>query len=437
MTADSPGRQTHYRWVICSLLFFATTINYLDRQILALLKDELSRRFEWDNTTYGTLQGCFKFAYGFGVLGFGWFIDRFGIKIGYTVSIIAWSIAAAAHSLVGSVTGFVGVRLAMGVGEGGNFPGAISATARWFPRRQRALATALFNSGANVGACLGPAIVPLVAYRFGWQCPFVIGGIAGFVWLLAWVPLYDDPERSRYTSVYELAVIHADTPAPAPNAAAVVAVVENPVPWSQLLVRPQAWSFVVAKLLTEPVWDFFLFWLPDFFRRVHGLDVMHSRWLLVSIYGLITVPSIFGGWLPGLLHGRGWSMNSARKTSLGDRRRRDASGGVRAVPVGVAGRVHFWFSRRGPPGVVGESVFDFVGHVPQAGDRPAGRPGHRRRRGQRDGLPLRHRVDAGPRRSRLRHPAAGLLSIAYLIAFGLNHLLAPRFEMLPAAGSNQ
>ena len=191
--------QTRYRWVICSLLFFATTINYIDRQILSLIKEILDKQLGWDNKQFGMVNSAFQASYGISLFLFGWFIDKYGTKIGYAVSIGAWSIAAMGHALVNSVGGFVGARIALGLGEGGNFPAAIKATAQWFPKRERAFATSLFNSGANVGAILAPAVVPAIALNMGWHWAFIFAGIAGFVWLFFWWPLFDHPECFRRT----------------------------------------------------------------------------------------------------------------------------------------------------------------------------------------------------------------------------------------------
>jgi ACS family hexuronate transporter-like MFS transporter len=306
MIGNSP--QTKYRWVICGLLFFATTINYVDRQILSLLKPILDEELGWTSTQFGAINSAFQAAYGVSLFFFGWFIDKFGTKLGYAVSIGAWSVAAIAHALVNSIGGFFGARIALGLGEGGNFPAAIKATAQWFPKKERAFATSLFNSGANVGAILAPAIVPAIAFSMGWHWTFIFAGIAGFVWIAAWWPLFDYPEKSRRVSAAELAYIESDVPDPSDGG--------GNVTWGMVLRHREAWSFIVAKFLTDPVWWFFLIWLPDFFKKTRGLDIKSSWVLLVSIYGIITVLSIFGGWVTGWLAGRGWSITRARKTGL-------------------------------------------------------------------------------------------------------------------------
>ena len=195
MTPSAPRLSSNFRWAVCGLLFFATTINYIDRQILSLLKPILDEQLHWTSTQFGAINSAFQAAYGVSLFFFGWLIDRYGTKIGYAVSIFAWSLAAAGHAFVFTIGGFFAARIALGLGEGGNFPAAIKATAEWFPRRERALATSLFNSGANVGAIIAPAVVPWIALNWGWHWAFVMAGAAGILWLAAWWPLFDSPRR--------------------------------------------------------------------------------------------------------------------------------------------------------------------------------------------------------------------------------------------------
>lgn len=300
---------TKYRWLVCALLFFATTINYIDRQILSLIKPILDEQLKWTNTEFGYVNSAFQAAYGIGLLAFGWFVDKYGTKIGYTVSIIAWSISAIAHAAVGSVSGFINARIALGLGEGGNFPSAIKATALWFPKKERALATSIFNSGTNVGAIIAPALVPAIALNWGWQWAFVIAGIAGFLWLLLWIPLYNVPEKIKSLSTSEREHILSDREDAAANAA--------PKPtWGSLLKYRQTWSFIFAKFMTDPIWWFFLIWLPDYFKKTRHLDIKNSWVHLVTIYTIITVLSIIGGWITGHLTKTGWSVTRARKTGM-------------------------------------------------------------------------------------------------------------------------
>ena len=304
---STPGTVSRYRWIICLLLFLATTINYIDRQILALLKPILDDELRWTNEEYGSVNAAFQGAYAVGLLLFGAFIDRVGTKIGYAVSIAAWSLSAIGHAFVGSVRGFLTARIFLGVSEGGNFPSAIKAVALWFPRKERAYATALFNSGANVGAIAAPAMIPLIALTWGWQSAFIVAGIAGLLWLFLWIPFYNVPEKSKRVSAGELEHINSDREAGADGPA---------VGWLTILRYPQAWSFIVGKFLTDPVWWFFLIWLPDFFKKTRGLDIKKSWLHLVIIYAIVTVLSIVGGWLAGYLVKRGWTANRARKTAM-------------------------------------------------------------------------------------------------------------------------
>ena len=308
------GRETpagpvgNYRWVVCALLFFATTVNYIDRQILALIKEFLDAELGWTNETFGWVNGAFQLAYAVGLLLFGWFVDRFGTKLGYAVSIVAWSLAAIGHAFVGSVSGFFAARVALGVSEGGNFPSAIKAVALWFPKRERAFATAIFNAGTNVGAIIAPAMIPAIALTFGWRWAFVLAGVAGFVWLLFWFPLYDVPENLKKLTRGEYELIHSDKEEGGSGG--------RPMGWGRALALPQTWSFLAAKFLTDPVWWFFLIWLPDYFKATRGLSIKHSWVHLVTIYTIVTVLSIAGGWATGWLSSKGWSVTRARKTGM-------------------------------------------------------------------------------------------------------------------------
>jgi ACS family hexuronate transporter-like MFS transporter len=314
-THDGPAISTEplrggvgrYRWLVCGLLFFATTINYIDRQILSLLKPMLDGELGWTNEQFGAVNAAFQGAYAIGVLGFGAFIDRSGTKIGYAVSIAAWSVAAMAHALVGSINGFFTARIALGLGEGGNFPSAIKAVATWFPQRERAYATALFNSGSNVGAIVAPAVVPWLAFSFGWRSAFVAAGVAGLLWLLPWLVWYDAPENVAGLATEELAHIRSDG-AHRPE--------QDRLPWSSILRHRQAWAFIAAKFLTDPVWWFFLIWLPDYFKKTRGLSIKGSWVHLVTIYAIVTVLSILGGWFSGYLTRRGYGITRARKVAM-------------------------------------------------------------------------------------------------------------------------
>ena len=296
-----------YRWFICALLFFATTINYIDRQILSLLKPILDDQLKWTNEEFGMINSVFQAAYGIGLLWFGWFVDKFGTKKGYTVSIIGWSFAAAAHALVGTVAGFGFARAALGLSEGGNFPAAVKAVALWFPKRERALATSIFNAGTNVGAIIAPAIVPAMALCWGWQSAFIAAGILGLLWLFLWIPYYDVPEKCSRVSAAEMKLILSD---PKDLGG------DSKVRWRDLFQYRQTWSFIMGKFMTDPVWWFFLIWLPDFFKKTRHLDIKNSWVHLVTIYVIVTVLSIFGGWVTGYLTKQGWTVTRARKTGM-------------------------------------------------------------------------------------------------------------------------
>jgi len=301
--------RTRFRWIVCALLFAATTINYIDRQILALLKPALDHDLGWTNAQYGEINSAFQATYAISYVAFGWFIDRVGIRLGYSISIACWSLAALAHGFVGSVRGFFFARLALGAGEGGNFPACIKAIAHWFPPRERAFAASLFNSGPNIAAIVAPAIVPWIALRFGWQICFVAAGAAGFAWLFFWVPLYrNEPAASRFVSTGERNLIESDRAHT--DAAA------GQIGWLALFGYRQTWAIVLAKFLTDPVWWFFLIWLPDFFKKTRGLDLKNSWVQLVMIYAIATVLSLGGGWLSGDFIRRGWTTTRARKTAM-------------------------------------------------------------------------------------------------------------------------
>jgi ACS family hexuronate transporter-like MFS transporter len=306
--ATSRPNASNYRWIVCALLFLATTINYIDRQILSLIKPILDDQLHWSNAQFGMVNSAFQLAYAFGLFGFGWLVDRFGTKVGYAISIAAWSMAAMGHSLVSTVNGFLTARVCLGLGEGGNFPSSIKAAALWFPKKERALATSIFNSGANVGAIIAPATIPWIATTWGWQAAFVMAGIAGFCWLFLWIPFYDIPERQKRVSAAEIAFIRSDLDEPQNEIAK--------VPWLAVLKYKQAWSFITAKFLTDPVWWFFLIWLPDYFKKTRHLDIKNSWVHLVTIYSIVTVLSIAGGWLTGHLANCGWSITRARKTGM-------------------------------------------------------------------------------------------------------------------------
>jgi len=305
MTESAIGR---YRWTIVGLLFAATTINYIDRQVIGLLKPTLTTVFGWDNTTFGTINGIFQFFYAFGLLAFGRIVDRVGTKLGYTISIIIWSVFAMAHALARSTFGFTIARSGLGLGESGNFPSAIKTVAEWFPQKERALATGIFNSGANIGAVVAPIMVPLLLASCGWQMAFIITGSLGFIWLIFWWFIYEVPSRKKGLRKTEFDYIHSDEEAAAPAG--------SKVSWGKLLRVRQTWAFVFGKFFTDPIWWFFLFWLPGYFSDTFKLDLSKPGWPLVIVYSCTTVGSIGGGYLSGYLIKKGWPVYKARKTVM-------------------------------------------------------------------------------------------------------------------------
>jgi len=306
-TAPSTGgRIGRFRWVICALLFFATAINYMDRQILGLLKPDLAKSFQWSETDYSQIVVAFQAAYAVGQILFGPFIEWVGTKSAYALSIIFWSLAAMSHAAARSVFGFGGARFALGLGEAGNFPTAIKTVAEWFPAKERALATGIFNSGSNVGAIFAPLLVPWLASQFGWRASFVILGIAGFVWLIFWFLFYDSPETSRRLRAAERE--HIQRGLPVGN--------EKPIPWRAMLRYRQTWAYVATGIFVGPVWWFYLFWLPDFFNKQYGLNLKAFGPPLVLVYTFTCFGSIGGGAFSSWLLRRGWSINAARKTTL-------------------------------------------------------------------------------------------------------------------------
>lgn len=295
-----------YRWTICALLFFATTINYVDRQVLGILAPVLQTQIGWSEVDYGYIVTAFQGAYALGLLVVGGLIDRFGTKIGYSVSVVVWSIAAMTHAAAKSAFGFGAARFALGLGESANFPAAIKGVAEWFPKKERAFATGLFNSGANVGAIVAPAVVPWLTIEYGWQASFIATGLIGFIWLVFWVLMYERPEVHRRVSKEELAHIQSDPPDP-PSVK---------IPWRRLLKYRQTWAFVMGKFLTDPIWWFYLYWLPKFLNKNYGLTLTDLGLPLIAIYTLTTVGSIGGGWLSGAFIKRGWAINRGRKVVM-------------------------------------------------------------------------------------------------------------------------
>lgn len=331
MPVEAPVRRGNVRWGICALLFFAATINYVDRQVIGILKPTLVKEFGWgDERTYAAVVFSFQLAYAIGLVAAGRVMDRMGTRRGFALAVVLWSVAAVAHAfadgwpglrlptvnldastgltlvtLGGAAAGFALARFALGLGEAGNFPASIKTVAEWFPRRERALATGIFNSGTNVGALVTPLVVPWITGHWGWRWAFVATGATGFLWVALWLAAYRSPEDHPRLGSAERDHIRSD---PVEG--------ETPIPWRRLLPHRQTWAFTLGKFLTDPIWWLYLFWIPDFLNRNHGLDLKSMGPPLVVIYLVADVGSIGGGWISSALLARGWGVNAARKIAL-------------------------------------------------------------------------------------------------------------------------
>lgn len=324
----------NYRWTICALLFFATTVNYLDRQVLSLLSTDLSEQFNWTNTDYANITAAFQFVYAVSLLFAGRIIDRLGTKSGYTWAIIIWSIGAILHAVAvpmgdffsnalasagllavpASVLGFMIARAVLAFGEAGNFPAAIKATAEYFPKKERSFATGIFNSGANVGAILAPVTVPFIAAEWGWQTAFILVGAVGFLWLFFWNIYYDRPEKQKRLSATEMQYILSDNATEQPLADNKGA--EEKVRWFKLLGYRQTWAFTVGKFLTDGVWWFFLFWLPKYLEAQYGMVKTDIAFPLFVLYSMTMIGSIGGGWFPMYFIKKGYKAYDGRMRAM-------------------------------------------------------------------------------------------------------------------------
>jgi ACS family hexuronate transporter-like MFS transporter len=305
---QKPG---NYRWIICALIFFATTVNYIDRQVISLLKSTLTKDFRWNDADYANIEIAFKIAYSIGLLYSGRLIDRLGTKMGYFFATFLWSASAVLHAAVNSTLGFIAVRSALGISEAGNFPAAIKTVAEWFPKKERALATGIFNSGTCIGAIIAPLTVPFIVATSGWRWAFVITGSIGFIWLALWLMFYEIPARHKSLSKEELSYINSDKDGPVEATD-----VNEKVPWGKLLGHRQTWAFSIGKFLTDPIWWFYLFWLPDFLESEYGLKGEAIAIPVALVYTIAGIGSIYGGYLPKSLIDRGWAVFKARKTSM-------------------------------------------------------------------------------------------------------------------------
>lgn len=295
----------HFRWIICTLLLFGVTKNYMDRQVLGVLKTTLQHNFGWNEIDYSNLVFAFEAAYAFGMVVVGRLVDRLGTRLGYALSMIFWSVASMGHAVAGSLVSFMVARSALGLGESGVFPASIKTVAEWFPQKERALATGIFNAGSNVGAVLTPLIVPWITIHYGWRMAFVFTGALGFIWLVFWLLLYRKPEVHPRLSKAELEYISSDRPPSVPK-----------IPWARLIPHRQTWAFVMGKFMTDPIWWFLLFWIPDFLQRTHGLKLMQIGVPIMVIYVLADVGSVAGGWLSSWMIHRGRSVNLSRKFAM-------------------------------------------------------------------------------------------------------------------------
>ena len=295
----------HFRWVICALLLFGVTKNYMDRQVLGVLKTTLQHDLGWNEIDYSNLVFVFQAAYAVGMLLVGRIVDRLGTRLGYACSMVFWSLASMAHAIGASFFSFAVARSALGFGEAGVFPASIKTVAEWFPRKERALATGIFNAGTNVGAILTPLIVPWITARWGWRAAFVATGSLGFVWLVFWLILYRSPESHPRLSRAELDYIKSDRPKKV-----------SQIRWRKLLAHRETWAFSLGKFTIDPIWWFLLFWIPDFLQRTHGLKLTQIGLPIMVIYLLADFGSIAGGWFSSWMIHRGISINFSRKFTM-------------------------------------------------------------------------------------------------------------------------
>lgn len=296
---------TRYRWVVVGLLFAATAINYVDRQMIGVLKPTLSAEMAWSETDYANIVFWFQAAYAVGYLGFGRIVDLVGARFGYAIAVVIWTIAHMAHGGVHSVTQFAMARFGLGVGESGNFPAGIKAVTEWFPQKERAFAIGLFNAGANIGAIVTPLLVPWLTVAYGWRVAFYATGIFGVLWLIAWLVFYRRPEEHKKISAEELAYIRQDPADPV-----------QPIGWGRLITVRETWAYAIGKFCIDPIWWFFLFWLPGYLGTRYGLDLLSFGPPLVAIYLLSDLGSVAGGWMSGRLMKAGKSVNAARKLTM-------------------------------------------------------------------------------------------------------------------------
>ena len=295
----------YFRWVICALLLLGTTKNYMDRQVLGVLKDTLQHDFGWNEIQYGNLVSAFQAAYALGMLVMGWVVDLLGTRLGYALAMIFWSLASMGTALANSLSGFKMSRYALGFGEAAVFPASIKAVAEWFPKKERALATGIFNAGTNIGAIVTPLIVPWMVVRWGWRSTFVGIGAIGFLWLAVWLLIYGKPDEHPRVSKAELEYIRSGPQEPMQK-----------TKWVRLLPLRQTWTFALGKFLTDPIWWFYLFWVPGFLQEKHGLALTGIGVPIMVIYLISDVGSVVGGWMSSSFIKRGHSVNVSRKMAM-------------------------------------------------------------------------------------------------------------------------
>jgi MFS transporter, ACS family, hexuronate transporter len=313
MPADSltgAGRSSIFgrklRWSICGLLFFATTVNYVDRQVLGILKPVLEHDLGWNELDYGWIVSTFQLAYALMMPLAGRLMDWLGTRLGYAIAVAVWSCASMLHSLATTPLQFAAARFGLGIGESANFPAAIKTVADWFPRYERSLATGIFNSGSNIGAIIAPLAVPVIAARFGWRASFLFTGGLDVLWLIAWLSFYRKPSEHQLLTAEERHLIESDHAKES----------HAKIPYSEVLTKRPAWAFLVGKFMTDPVWWFYLFWVPGFLHDQYNLDLTHLGPPLIVIYIVADVGSVFGGWLSTGLLKRGWDLSAARKGAM-------------------------------------------------------------------------------------------------------------------------
>lgn len=304
--APEPSEKVgRYRWIVVTLLFAAMVINYVDRQTIGLLKADLSKEFGWNETHYADLVFYFQLAYAIAYLAWGKIMDKIGARWGFGIAFAIWQIAHICHAGAAGFAGFVAARMGLGIGEAGGFPGGIKAVAEWFPKKERAFATGLFNAGTNIGAIVTPLVVPGIVLAFGWQMAFIVTGVAGLVWLPIWLLVYRRPREAKALSAGELAYIEQDPADPVTK-----------IGWGKLLTKKETWAFAAGKFLIDPIWWMFLFWLPDFLGKRYGLDLKTFGPPLIAIYLMSDVGSVAGGWMSSTLMKNGATINKARKLTM-------------------------------------------------------------------------------------------------------------------------